>query len=272
MRDSAPTLQSICTDIIQLYRGLAGERAFSAVEQAGNLLSRRIDTLRSIINTNVAPGELSQQQVIAFSESLLDATALRAATGGPLGVFESLALGDVSLVGRARLRRAKLLASDEEQLNWHFQLMVQAWATSHSVRQIKDLESDRRFQSGRVCDYGIVRSSGRFELLECKRVHPEKTTNNDPVVNVVRKITELIPNAIDQLNATSAIVGVDNSDMHLLVDVTAYGGSFVQWEQEDNTIQIGGLSDEQVDRIATALRKQCQSLGQVTLCWHAHPY
>jgi len=71
-----PTFRSIATDILVMYRQVAG----TAIEQAiknQNLLGRRLQFLEDAANGRISLQTMTQDAAIKFQEILLDATAIQ---------------------------------------------------------------------------------------------------------------------------------------------------------------------------------------------------
>lgn len=269
MNRSRPTLNSVASEILSMYRALVGDEALSDAIVRSNLLGRRLQFLKEAAAGSVTLDQMTQEQAILFQETLLDSTALQSATGGRSAVFDSLETQDPTLLGGSRFRRAKLRESDDSQLDWHFQILVQAWASSKALGPVKDLQDDPRFKNQRACDFRLRRGNGRSELLECKRVHPITDQIGDPVQGVIAKIIDRLPDGIDQLRRTAAVIGTDVCDQHLLVDISAYAGSSLRTMCGAVQVDVGGFQEEQLSEITARIAPQCTGLARLTLCWHA---
>ena len=265
------TLPGIAREILAMYQSLAGDRALVDAQKAQNLLGKRISFLQAAVAGAIQLDELTQDQGVTLQETLLDAIALQTAGGGRTGVYAPYDLKIPTLLGRARIRRARLRESEQSQLDWHFQTMVQAWAATNSQRPIKDLQTEARFQSRRSCDFAIVRPSSRTELLECKRlhIHPENNRPHKRLEEVTSKITQLLPEAHDQLKSTADIIGPKDCDLHLLIDITAYADSHHVIQKPANQVKLRGFHDNDLELIAFEITPMCNEFTQVTLCWHS---
>jgi hypothetical protein len=262
------TLSGLANEILSLYRGLAGEKAFSEIIVTQTLLGRRLKLLTEIAAARVTSDQMTQDQAMMFQETLLDVIGLQYATGGQGTVYDSIHIKDPTLLGGSRDRRAKLRESDDAQLDWHFQILVQAWVAG-SLGSLKDLRDDPRFKNRRACDFCLPRSNSRFELLECKRVHSATDQISDSIEPVVAKIIDRLPNAIDQMERTADVLGKDVCDLHLLIDISAYTGHWQTTKCCEVQVEVGGFNEEQLPRIALAVAHHCGKLSRLTLCWYA---
>src|SRR5207249_3508305 len=108
----------------------------------------------------------------------------------------------------------------------------------------------------------------RFELLECKRIHPEVKAA-DQIPDVIKKLIGSLPGAIDQLTSTASIFGPSNCDKHLLVDISAYSGSFQKHMYGNLALEVrGGFKEEELATIAEQIGEKCSGLTRLTLSWH----
>jgi hypothetical protein len=159
---------SIARDILKMYVGVAGAETLESIRNRSTFFSRRILLLDGLAAGNVFLNDLDDQQGLTLQEAFLDAVALRGATGGARDAFVPMYVGDATRLGLPKDRRATLLQSEDQQLDWHFQLLVQAWATAHSQRDVKELKQlDGRFKKVKSCDFAVYKATGRVELSEC---------------------------------------------------------------------------------------------------------
>ena len=265
-----PSLADVAGNILKMYEALVGRPSIDAARAAGNLLGRRLSLLDRLTNRQLGPDDLDQDQAVMLQEALLDAVALQMATGGRDNVFSALHVNDPALVGRARTRRAKVLESDDAQLDWHFQLLVQAWASEHSLTPVKDLQNDERFRNRPACDFAIERPSGRLELLEAKRFHPAATDSGNDLSSAIDRLAQRVPDAIAQLESTAEVIGSERCDRHLLIDVTAYGRMPRISKQGDLTIEETDLTPDALRAIAESIEPLGVGLDRLTLCWNSY--
>lgn len=251
-----------------MYRAIAGDKVLADAVQRMNLLGRRLLLLHSL-SQDLLPHDLTPAQASLFQELLLDAVALQEAAGGRHGgLFGQEAFRDPSRLGPAAMRRAKVRESDEAQRDWYFQLMVQAWAGTQTAHVVKDLKADIRFRDIEACDFAIERPTGRTELLECKRVHPQASTLDDRIQATTSKLITIIPGAVNQLRSTAEVIGRHAADLHLLLDIGAYSGASRTVPDDHDIFEIGGFDDEEIDRVIKGIAPLCDGLAQVTVCWH----
>jgi hypothetical protein len=211
---------------------------------------------------------MTHEQAISLQEILLDATALDSATGGRGGIFSPRKVADPVLLGVSRYRRAKLLASDDAQLDWHFQILVQAWSAQRGFTALRDLQDDSRFSGKRSCDFALSRANGRTELLECTRVHPASSQGSTNLQALITKIADRLPDKISQLRSSACVIGVPNCNQHLLIDISAYARTVKSKMYGAVEVEVTGLQKSELATIAAALNPYCEGLAQVTLCWH----
>lgn len=263
------SLADLAEGILDMYETLVGRPTVEAASTTANLLSRRLFLLRRLARADLGPDDLDEEQAITVQETLLDAVALQMATGGRDDVFSGFGVKDPALVGRTRTRRAKLLESDDAQLDWHFQLLVQAWAAAHSHAPVKDLQNDQRFRDRRACDFAIERPSG-LELLEAKRFHPAVGEHDNDIASAISKLTARLPDALEQLTSTAAVIGKERCKRHLLVDVTAYGQMPRSSKQGGLAIEETGLAPGELKVILDAIEPVTVGLDKLTLCWNSY--
>lgn len=269
MTDRRQTLGDVASQIVRMYRTLGGDKVIDEIIRRRNLLGRRIAFLSDLSKGDIGPEDLNDTDGLSLQESLLDAIALQVATGDRASVFSTIGTSNPSWVGKSRLRRAKLLGSDDEQLDWHFQTLVQAWAVNHSSNRIKELESDLRLKGSRSCDFAIERSKNRLELLECKRFRPEHTPQTGSIDALIGKLRSRVPDAADQLKVTAKVLGATQCDTHLLIDITAYSDLVAASSSVGEATEFGGFPDETISGLRAELTTLGVGIDKVTLCWHA---
>jgi hypothetical protein len=268
MENPRPTLANVAQEILDMYLELGGEQSFARAREAKNLIGRRLNLLTWIRDENIGPGDLDRNSAIGMQEAMLDAIALQIATGKRRGVFNVLEIENPARLGRAGERRPMLLNSDDFLLDWHSQMLVHAWANSLSPEPIMDLKLDSRFKGKKACDFALPLPSGRYELLECKRIHPHPSKVSSFIESAVQKLLQLIPQAIVQFTETASVIGSDQCNYHLLIDITAYAGDPREMVLPDFRVELEGLDDADIDLIVDEIRPVCEELRQVTLCWH----
>jgi hypothetical protein len=120
LNSARPTLVSVASEILTMYRTLGGKKAVSDAIKRQNLVGRRLLFLEEAAAGRMTLDGMTQQQAILLQETLLDATALRTATGGRATVFDSLKMQHPVLLGGSRYRRAKLRETDDALLDCTF--------------------------------------------------------------------------------------------------------------------------------------------------------
>jgi hypothetical protein len=254
-----------------MYKLLGGERVISDVREQGNLLGRRLDLLVNVSEGLITAETMTRGQAESFHEILLDSIALQLATGNRRSVFDSFRVDNPKLLGGSKYRLAKLRESDEAQLDWHFQILVQAAASAKGLGLLKDLRDDPRFSNSRVCDYAINGNNDKFELLECKRIHPEGSLSLNPVQDVITKIRSRLPSAIDQLERTSHVSHVFGNSLcvkHALIDISGYSGGQEKVSSHSVNLVLGGFQQNDICAIESAVASNCIGLDRLTLCWY----
>jgi hypothetical protein len=218
-------------------------------------------------------GTFNLKHAPEFHEALLDALALQHVTGDLRNVFSRFKTNSagIAALGRKKGRLAKLTDGETSQLDWHFQLLIQAWACSKGLGPLRDLRDEACFAGRKVCDFAITYGNGAIELLECKRVHPGAATTEDVIPVVVSKIRDKLPKAAAQLNETALVIGNAVRCRHVLIDISAYCNEARDVPSRFGHVQAVGFDQDRVDHvlsvIASDIKEHHRIIDKVTLCW-----
>jgi len=265
------TFPGIAKELLGLYSTLLGLQDLAMVETHNNLIGRRLRLLSQIVRGEITQESLSLEKAIRFYEALLDGIALQYATGASRGVFDCLEIGNPNLLGKQKVRRVDLKVGNEFLADWHFARLVQAAASAQGFR-IKDLRYDSRFKNKQVCDFALKSSNSSVELLECKRVHPEKLPKKNQPTMAVEKILSRLTKAINQLENSACVLKASHTCKHVLFDVSAYAaikGRAVKMKTD--SLFVVGFRLEEIDKIHQLLvisqDKLSPILDKITICW-----
>jgi len=264
------TLADMAAAIVKVYHELLPLRDFETVRSSNSLMGRRLVLLGEVATGALGADAIGLQDGLTFMDAVLDAVSLQAASGHESKLFTLPALGDASLLGPARERRAKLKGSSDELLDWQFQTLVQAWAATEGFGQPRDLRASNRVDGRRVCDFLVTLGTGGSDLLECKRYHPEKTAS-DPVAAATIKILDRLPGAADQLSQSATTLNAVAACRHLLIDIAAYCGAATVIEAGGVPVEVLGFDQGQIDLVLDAVVPNLpagpQRIDKVSLCW-----
>lgn len=270
-RDVEKSLCSVAEEIFSIYGSLVSEREFAHILAGPGVVGSRLRLLSSIIKGSPTLDNFTYEEAITFQETLLDAIALQGATGMQRLIFGDIELGEPSLLGRSRDRSSLLKAEDERQLDWHFSLLVQGWASSNGFGPLKDLRGDQRFKRSEVCDFALPATAEAVELLECKPVHPAvgKLTGANPAL--MTKISRALSKSADQFEQTARRLESAVACRHVLIDISAHSDQPYNVPSRFGRIQTAGFSKDEIDHLADFVRvyllENCLKIDKVTLCW-----
>ena len=269
------TFSELCSELLEVYRQILGERCFEALRRTTGPTGTRLRLIQNVQER----GSLSLQtssvdDAIAFLEALLDCVGLASATQGLTQKSYALAVGDPSQLGRSSYRRGKfgyrrgkLKENEQQLLDWYFSVLVQGWAHSKGIGPLKDLHLQKRFKKSRVCDYMVSIEEDNVELLECKRIHPESLSYN-PIKDTVKKILNKLPEVVAQFDSTEKVINKTVVCRHLLVDISAYGNKLRLRQLKTRTLKVLGYEGDMVEEILAQLMENCNSgVDKITLCW-----
>ena len=230
------TFSELCSELLEVYRQILGERSFEDLKTATGPTSRRLHLIQSVQERGSLSLETSSiDDAIAFLETLLDCVGLASATQDHTKEADALTVGDPAQLGGSRYRRGQLRQKDEQQLlNWYFSVLVQGWAHSKGMGPLKDLRHQRRFKEGEgsICDYMLNVEDHDVELLECKRFHPGIPSHN-LIEDTVEKILDRVPGVVTQFDDTEKVINGRVVCRHLLVDVSV--SQRIWFEKIENT-------------------------------------
>jgi hypothetical protein len=264
------TIEKIAQSILEMYRSLAGEKAFLDILNANSLIGHRLRLLKEVVKTHPTVKELSQVHRDSIHDALLDAVALQSAAGERNHIFANLTVTDPIPIGtRSELREKLMDSNPQNQLDWHFQLLIQGWASLNGLGPLIDLRRQKLLRSGSVCDFLLTHENPR-ELLECKRIHPG-TTQSNTIAHVLSKFPRLFRKAADQLHTTARKLHIEHVCRHLLIDLSGYADATPVTIPDvgRHPVSILGFTEQAINSILQATSAAALNVGidKITLCW-----
>lgn len=279
------TFHGVASQMVDVYAAILGPRFYPRALASPNATGRRLQFLTAAARAEIQRDLMTTDQAIEFFESLLECTAIDILTRDERGVFDPLVADDPALLARANDRRSSLQVKndrrsslqvtdeDEAIADWYFQLMVRAWLKRKGFGQLRDLRDDPQFKDIRVCEYAVSGSTGKYDLVECKRLHPHPERHLEQAqLNIVRdKIwTKATEEAGPQLRSAAQRLGdlgkVVNCK-HLILDISAYQ-AIPRETDRDCAQAVLGLSEDDIQCVFHGLKGLADhGIDKITVCW-----
>ena len=208
-----------------------------------NLYYKMLEHIKKIKNKPyISLNNLSMEDISFFMQILLDAFSMCAATGSKGDNLSSLKINNLKLLGSLKERRSKLLKIIDNQKikDWLSCVLLQGWFNSNKEYpnlNVFDLEHDKRFKNSKKCDFKIDFDNKNFELIECKRIHPEKEASFS---EMIYKINDTINYAVEQIKETERILAVESVCRTIFLNVTSYNNNFLNIDKNMKTTGFNG--------------------------------
>ena len=191
---------------------------------------------------------LSIEDISFFMQILLDAISICAATDSKSDDLQNFKLNNLELLGSLKDRRSELLKTKKNQNieDWLSSVLLQGWINNNGIPKISvaDLRFDKRFISIKKCDFKVDFDTEYFELIECKRIHPEKRESS--FFDMINKIYDKINKAIIQIRETEKVLTVRSNCRTLFLDISSYNNNFLNI---DKYINVTGFNEKEIIRI-----------------------
>ena len=216
---------------------------------------------------HLSTNSVSNEGILEFFRSLLDATGIISATDGNLQ--ESFQLGDWTLLGKIRDIRGVFSSPDGNISDWMCSTLFQGWVriNDSGLKISRDLRYQTEGQ-GRVCDFLVTHTSAPPTLVECKRIHPAMGGKSvtEIMSEVKTKALDKTGEAREQFANTEKILG--NGPYYRLVvfDISSYGDTVTQRNRDMSV--IGFKEKPNIDSLASDLQKGPPAgIDEICVCW-----
>lgn len=229
---------------------------------------KRVEFLKTMRGQqHLSTMSVSNEEILEFFRSLLDATGIVSATGGKLQEF--FQLGDWTLLGKISDIRGIFSSADDKISDWMCSTLFQGWVRINGSGL--KISRDLRYQikgHGRVCDFLVTHTSAPPTLVECKRIHPamgEKSIT-EIMSEVKTKALDKTGEAREQFANTEKILG--NGPYYRLVvfDISSYGDTLSQRNRDMSV--IGFKEKPNIDSLASDLQKEPPTgIDEMCVCW-----
>lgn len=242
--------KEICKNIINIFEGVVDFKNTSFPKN-NNLFYEMLEHINKIKDKPcISLENLSIENIIFFMQILLDAFSICAATGSKGDDLSSLKLNNLKLLGSLKERRGKLLKTIDNQkiIDWLSCILLQGWINGNKEYpnlNVFDLEHDRRFKNSKKCDFKVDFDNKNFELIECKRIHPEK--GEASFSEMIFKIYNTIKYAIEQIKETEKILTIRSVCRTIFLDITSYNKNFLNF---DKNMKMTGFNEQEIIEIA----------------------
>jgi hypothetical protein len=191
---------------------------------------------------------LSIEDISFFMQILIDAISICAATGSRSDDLRDFKLNNLELLGSLKNRRGILLKTIKNQniKDWLSSVLLQGWINNNGISKISvvDLRFDERFKSTKQCDFKVDFDIEYFELIECKRIHPEKRKFS--FFDMINKIYDNINKAVIQIEETEKVLTVSSNCRTLFLDISSYNNNFLNI---DKYLNVTGFNEKEIVRI-----------------------
>jgi len=238
--------KEICKNIINVFEGVVDLKNTSFLKN-DNLFYEMLRHIRKIQDKPfISLNNLSIEDISFFMQILLDAFSICAATGSKGDDLCNFKLNNLNLLGSLKERRGKLLKSIDNQKikDWLSCILLQGWINSNKEYpnlNISDLEHDKRFKNSKKCDFKVNFNNGNFELIECKRIHPEK--GEASFSEMICKVVDIIEYAVEQIKDTEKILAVRSVCRTIFLNVASYNNNFLNI---DKNIKMTGFNEQEI--------------------------
>jgi hypothetical protein len=241
--------KEICKNIINVLEGVVDLKNTSFLKN-DNLFYEMLRHIRKIQDKPfISLNNLSIENISFFMQILLDAFSICAATGSKNDDLSRFKLNNLKLLGGLKERRGKLLKTIDNQKikDWLSCILLQGWINSNKEYpklNVSDLEHDKRFKNSKKCDFKVDFDNKNFELIECKRIHPEK--GEASFSEMIFKISNTIKKAVEQIKETEKILAVKSVCRTIFFDIASYNNNF---SNIDKKWRITGFNEHEIVEI-----------------------
>lgn len=150
--------------------------------------------------------------------------------------------------------------------------MVRGWLYLKDFGHLTDLDFDRRFRDNKKCDYAIQHSDEYIELIECKRLRPDRTTNEDQSMSAAKKIIRKLGSVVEQFEGAAKVLGDSVQNNLLMVDISEYNKTGQQYGSGKKSIRLIGFQDNEIEQIVSILltssNEHSRVPDRITICWN----
>lgn len=235
-------------NIINVFEGVVDLKNISFPEN-DNLFYEVLKHINKIKDKPyISLRNLSIEDISFFMQILLDAISLCAATGTKGDDLSNFKLNNLKLLGSLKERRGILLKIIDNQKirDWLSCVLLQGWVNSDEKWNINvfDLKHDKRFKNKKSCDFKVDFENRNIELIECKRIHPEKRETS--FSDMIYKISNIINNAEDQIKETEKILTVRSDCRTIFLDIASYNKNPLNI---DKYMKVTGFNEKEIIRI-----------------------
>jgi len=240
--------KEICNNITNVFKGVVDFKNASFLKN-NNLFYEMLEHISKIKDKPyISLKNLSIEDISFFMQILLDAFSICAATDSKSDDLQNFKLNNLELLGSLKDRRGILLKTIKNQSikDWLSSVLLQGWINNNGIPKISvvDLRFDRRFKSTKKCDFKVDFDNGNIELIECKRIHPEKSEFS--FSDIIDKVYDKINESIIQIEETKKVLAVLVNCRTLFLDISSYNNNFLNI---DKYINVTGFNKKEIIRI-----------------------
>lgn len=240
--------KEICKKIISVFEKVVDLKNIPFPKN-DNLFYKILEHISKIKDKSyISLKNLSIEDISFFMQILLDAISICASTDSKSDDLQNFKTNNLELLGSSKDRRGILLKTIKNQNieDWLSSIHLQGWINDNEdpKRSIADLRFDGRFKSTRKCDFKVDFDNGNIELIECKRIHPEKRESS--FSDMIDKICNKINEAIIQIEETEKALTVRSNCRTLFLDISLYNNNLFNI---DKYINMTGFNEEEIIRI-----------------------
>ena len=221
--------KEICKNIINVFEEVVDLRKYN-FSKNNNLFYMILEHINKIKNKSfISLKNLSIEDMNFFMQILLDTVSICAATGSKDNDLWNFKLNNLKLLGSLKDRRSILLKTTKNQniKDWLSSVLIQGWINNNRIPRINvvDLRYDERFKDSKKCDFKVVFDNGNIELIECKRIHPEKRKSS--FSDMIDKIYDKINKSIIQIEETEKVLTIRSNCRTLFLDISSYNNNLL---------------------------------------------
>ena len=240
--------KEISKNIINVFEEVVDFKNYSFLKN-DNLYYKMLEHIRKIKNKPyISLNNLSIEDISFFMQILLDAISICAATDSKSDDLQNFKLNNLELLGSLKDRRGILLKTIKNQniKDWLSSVLLQGWINDNGIPKISvvDLRFDKRFKSTKKCDFKVDFDNGNIELIECKRIHTEKSESS--FSDMIDKIYDKINESIIQIEETEKVLTVRSNCRTLFLDISSYNTNLLNI---DKYINVTGFNEKEIIKI-----------------------
>jgi len=237
--------KEICKKIVNVFEEVVNLKNISFPKN-DNLFYKILEHISKIKDKSyISLKNLSIEDISFFMQILLDAISICASTDSKSDDLRNFKINNLELLGSLKDRRGILLKTIKNQniKDWLSSVLLQGWINDNGIPKISvvDLRFDERFKSTKKYDFKVDFDTEYFELIECKRIHPEKKESS--FFDMINKIYDNINKAEIQIEETEKVLTVRSNCRTLFLDISSYNNNLLNI---DKYINVTGFNEKEI--------------------------